>query len=53
VDFLDIFLRGKIEDFGRKKGCPCSVDDDSSERDENHRENVMKQGSIRNEIVRQ
>jgi hypothetical protein len=36
VDFLDIFLRGEIEDFGQKQGCPCSVDEDSAERDENH-----------------
>jgi hypothetical protein len=36
VDFLDIFLRGEIEDFGRKQGCPYSVDEDSAERDENH-----------------
>jgi hypothetical protein len=36
VDFLDIFLRGEIEDFGRKQGYSCSVDEDSAERDEKH-----------------
>jgi hypothetical protein len=36
VDFLDILLRGEIQDFGRKQGCLCSVDEDSTERDEKH-----------------
>jgi hypothetical protein len=32
VDFLDIFLLREIQDFGRKQGCPCSVEEDSAER---------------------